>query len=1128
MPSSPETTSAAEPGRHHYRLAGTSVAALTSADVERHGTHLPPVDYRAMAAIQPHTLTLNFGTFTGAPTLGAQPFPPVTVEQQTQGVLLTCTCPAPAGALCEHEALVLLSIVQRKELRVFFDAGQRHTLLQAAARDYGLEHATDLDAYFELTYNRTQVQVLPRQAGLFPVTATTTQELVSQLLPEERGPLAAAGSRRIVVFGRHKYYGHLTVQLAEAVLTSAGKVKNPVTVLNPLDRLGTSGNLAELKFYSGLARFQHNYDEKRSVATLQALRAIVDNPEELPVFAHNPSVSDKLTGPALTPLTLRWVPTDLHLHVSEQQEFYEVTGRLLLHDQPVDLSTAPIRFDYFVAFNQALYLLEDLAVWRVIDFFQRRNNTLLIHQSKFREFQQQVLANLEDKLRVSYSFVRPAPPELRVSNGFDQAPEKLLYLSDHGAGGVEVLPVMRYGTREVPVLSKRQLLAHDELGRPFALNRDTAAEAGFTTALLRQYPAWQEQLHQGSFDAPRALFLDEEWVLTAFEDWQRAGITILGFNQLKGNTLNPYRARISVRVTGETNWFDTKLNVRFGQQKASLRQVQQAIRNRSHYVRLDDGTRGLLPREWVEKFAEYFAAGEVEEDRIRTPSINFRLIRELYDPAALDEAARTRLATYEAAVADFTGIAAVEPPVGLLATLREYQRQGLNWLNFLDTFSFGGCLADDMGLGKTLQVLAFLLHQRQHGPRRPASLVVVSTSLVFNWQAEVEKFAPELRVHVLRGSLRRAEAAQFDAHDIVLTTYNTLVSDIRELRAYAFNYVFLDEAQAIKNPESQRYKAARLLQARNRVVLTGTPLENNTLDIYGLLSFACPGLLGSLKHFKDLYAGPIDKFKDERRARELQQRISPFVLRRTKGQVARELPDKTEMVLYCEMGTEQRRVYDACKKEYHDLLLGIHEDAPQKESIHILQGLTKLRQICNSPALLPDEADYGRASSKLDVLLEEVRSKAPQHKILIFSQFVTMLDLIRAELQAHNIPFTYLTGQTKNRATTVARFQMDDSVRVFLISLKAGGTGLNLTEADYVYLVDPWWNPAVENQAIDRSHRLGQDKKVVAVRLICPDTIEEKIMKLQDAKRELAHELIHTDATLIKNLSRDELRELFR
>jgi SNF2 family DNA or RNA helicase len=581
-----------------------------------------------------------------------------------------------------------------------------------------------------------------------------------------------------------------------------------------------------------------------------------------------------------------------------------------------------------------------------------------------------------------------------------------------------------------------------------------------------------------------------------------------------------------VRVTGENNWFDTELRVRFGQQKASLLQVQQAIRKRSHYVRLDDGSRGILPREWVEKFARYFAAGTVVEDRIRTPSVSFLALEELYDPEALAADARTRLATYQAAVAGFSEVEAVAAPPGLLATLRDYQLQGLRWLHFLDTFGFGGCLADDMGLGKTLQVLAFILHQRQQG-RLAANLVVVPTSLVFNWQAEVQKFAPSLRVHVLHGADRRHQAAQLDDADIVLTTYNTVVSDIRQLKQYYFNYVFLDESQAIKNPDSQRYQAACLLQSRNRVVLTGTPVENNTFDLYGQLSFACPGLLGSRQHFQDQFASRIDKFNDQQQARALQRRVSPFVLRRTKAQVARELPAKTEMVLYCEMGPEQRRVYEACKKEYHDLLLGVHEDVPRKESTHLLQGLTKLRQICNSPALLPDQADYGQESAKLAALVEEIQAKAPQHKILIFSQFVSMLELIRQELQNQAIPYEYLTGQTRNRAAVVNRFQQDAGVRVFLISLKAGGTGLNLTQADYVYLVDPWWNPAVENQAIDRSHRIGQDKKVVAVRLISPDTIEEKIMKLQESKRELAQDLIRTDAALLKSLSPQEMLDLF-
>ncbi|MCB2408049.1 DEAD/DEAH box helicase [Hymenobacter lucidus] len=1126
MPDLLEMPLSAEPGPHHYLFPAATISTLTSTDVERHGPALPPPDHRALTAIQPQTLTLNFGTFTSSATLSSGlHFPTVAVEQQTQGVLLTCGCAAPAATLCEHQALVLLSILQRNELRVFFDPRQRHSLLRASAHDYGLEHVADLDAHFELTYNRPAVLVTPRAAGLYAVTQATTQELMRQLLPDRRPVVPPAGTQRLVVFSKHKYYGHLTVQLAEAALTAAGKVKNPVTVLNALDCLGESDEAEQLKFYTGLARFQQNYDDTRSVAAIRALRAVVRNPDGLPFFAHNPSVSEKLTGPSLTPLRLRAAPTDLRLHVSQKGEFYEVAGRLLLDDQPVELPTVTIRFEYFVAVRELLYLVEDLAVWRVIEFFRKRNNTLLIHQRKFVEFQRDVLANLEDKLHISYSHVRPATPRQLAGSSFDQVPEKRLYLTDAGPN-VELLPVMRYGTREVSVLSRRQLLATDELGRDFRLERDTEAEGRFLTALLRHYPAFAEQLQYEALSVPKTLFLNEDWFLAAFEDWQHEQISILGFNQLKDNKLNPHRANVTVRVTGEMNWFDTILGVRFGRQKASLQQVQQAVRRQSRYVRLDDGTRGILPQEWLEKFTEYFAAGDVGEDRIRTPSINFRLIRELYDPEMLDAQAQARLATYQAAVADFAGIEPVAVPAALQATLREYQQKGLSWLNFLDTYHFGGCLADDMGLGKTIQVLAFILLQKERG-QSAANLVVVPTSLVFNWQAEAAKFAPTLRIHVLHGALRRAEAAQFAACDIVLTTYNTMVSDIRQLREYAFNYVFLDEAQAIKNPDSQRYKAARLLQARNRVVLTGTPVENNTFDIYGQLSFACPGLLGSQQHFREYFATPIDKFKNEQRARELQRKISPFVLRRTKNQVARELPDKTEMVLYCEMGPEQRRVYEACKKEFRDRLMGEHEETPRRDSAHILKGLTMLRQICDSPALLAGEADYGRESAKLEALVEEISSKAPYHKILVFSQFVGMLNLVRQELQARAIPFAYLTGQTKDRAAAVADFQQNDAVRVFLISLKAGGTGLNLTEADYVYLVDPWWNPAVESQAIDRSHRLGQTRKVVAVRLICPGTVEEKIMQLQEAKQALAHELIRTDAALVKSLSREQLLDLF-
>ncbi|RYF65660.1 MAG: DEAD/DEAH box helicase, partial [Cytophagaceae bacterium] len=476
---------------------------------------------------------------------------------------------------------------------------------------------------------------------------------------------------------------------------------------------------------------------------------------------------------------------------------------------------------------------------------------------------------------------------------------------------------------------------------------------------------------------------------------------------------------------------------------------------------------------------------------------------------------------------DFQSIRPVAVPDGLQASLRDYQKEGLNWLNFLDEFELGGCLADDMGLGKTIQIIAFILLQRTKN-RPDTNLIVVPTSLLFNWQAEVDRFAPDLRILTFYGADRGLKKKSFDQYEIILTSYGTLLSEIRFLKEYSFNYIFLDESQAIKNPESQRYQAARLLQSRNRIVLTGTPIENHTFDLYGQLSFACPGLLGSYNHFKAHYSTPIDKFDDRQRARELQAKIKPFILRRTKAQVATELPDKTEMILHCEMGLEQRRVYDAYEQEFRNFLLTTKEGDIPRARLHVLQGLTKLRQICNSPILLNDEEFYGDSSAKIDMLLEQIENKSPNHKILVFSQFVSMLDLIRTELETRQISFEYLTGQTSNRAASVNRFQEDDTVRVFLISLKAGGTGLNLTQADYVYLVDPWWNPAVENQAIDRSYRIGQKKNVVAVRLICPNTIEEKILELQKAKRELADNLVKTDTATLKLLSKSDLLALLQ
>jgi SNF2 family DNA or RNA helicase len=540
-------------------------------------------------------------------------------------------------------------------------------------------------------------------------------------------------------------------------------------------------------------------------------------------------------------------------------------------------------------------------------------------------------------------------------------------------------------------------------------------------------------------------------------------------------------------------------------------------------VALDDGTLGLIPEEWIKKFNDYFKAGKLDGALIRTPKSRFLDILDLYETEVLSKEAWAEISYLKTKFEHFDTIENIEVPKELKATLRAYQKHGLDWLNFLDGFNFGACLADDMGLGKTIQIIAFLLTQKQKHPEQQ-SLIIVPTSLMFNWLDEFSRFAPSLKICSHYGNTKLNSKIEIKQFDVVLTTYGTLLSDLNFLKSIAFNYTILDESQAIKNPESQRYRAARMLVSRNKIVMTGTPIENNTYDLYGQLSFVCPGLLGSKNYFKDIYAEPIDKFKDSKRAEELRKKISPFILRRTKKQVIEELPSKTEMLIYCEMGLEQRAIYDTHEAELRDYLQ--HKTDEEISPMHVLTGLTKLRQICDSPSLLPDDEFPNEVSSKIEVLLEQLEAQISNHKVLIFSQFVGMLDLIKKALIERNIKFEYLTGQTKNRAEKVKNFQENQEVRIFLISLKAGGIGLNLTEADYVYLVDPWWNPAVENQAIDRVYRIGQKNKVIAVRLICPNTIEDKMLKLQSSKKDLAGKLVNTEADIFKAFNRKELLEV--
>ena len=1095
---------------------------LTQAFILANSAAMPDTGSGRFFAVHPDMIGLNVGSFSNPG--GGLVFPPVLVQYKEDKLLLACGCTTGGNKLCTHQAQVLYNIMERPDLRIFFDTALRHQQIKTVAQNYGLQNEPNPDEHFELSWNNKVVSITPRLKSLQPVNEAALHQLAADLLPTTNAPAltsATAGTTRVLVLSEHKYYKHLQAGLYEAATGAGGKIKNPLKLLDVQELAWQTNEVAAVKFYTGIAAFINNHNKAPEAADLQALRAMVHNPMGIAAFYHKPEVSENISPASLMPVQLGLLHTGLELQVYLKGDFYEISGQLLIGDKTYALHNLSLKYGYFILAEKTLHLVGNMDLLRVMTYFKNHNNIVVLHQSKFEEFRKTILARLEDSIRINYAWLVAASKEQLEENGFDAPPQQLVYLTDAGVH-VMISPVMRYGEVEVSVLSKRQLYARDQKDNAFIVDREEVAENNFTALLLKQHPDFAEQLHQQAFYLTKKQFLEEAWFLDVFEEWEGHQIKILGFNEIEKNKLNPNKGKVSVKVTSGLDWFNTDLEVRYGGQKASLRQLHKSLKNGSKYVTLDDGTLGMLPVEWIKKMAMYFEAGEMKEEKIRTPFINFISVQALYERGMLSDEVEQQIELYGSKLAGFENIETVPSPAGLHTELRHYQQQGLNWLNFLDEFGFGGCLADDMGLGKTIQVIAFMLLLRQkRGPQ--THLVVVPTSIIFNWQQELEKFAPSIKVLTIHGANRVKNNHTFKDYDVVLTSYGMLLSNIHFMKNFYFSYIFLDESQAIKNPDSQRYKACRLLQSKNKIVLTGTPIENNTFDLYGQLSFACPGLLGNQQYFKDIYSQPIDKFGDSKRSIELQQKVNPFILRRTKKQVATELPEKTEMIIYCEMGIEQRKVYDAYEKEFRNYLLHKPEEDLPRETMHVLQGLTKLRQICNSPALLKDDAFYGDAAAKIEVLVEQIESKHRHHKILVFSQFVGMLELIRKELAAKYIPFEWLTGQTKDRAAAVNNFQNNDDVRVFLISLKAGGTGLNLTEADYVYLVDPWWNPAVENQAIDRCYRIGQDKHVVAVRLICPDTIEEKIMKMQVNKKELVSDLIKTDVGILKRLDKADL-----
>jgi len=583
---------------------------------------------------------------------------------------------------------------------------------------------------------------------------------------------------------------------------------------------------------------------------------------------------------------------------------------------------------------------------------------------------------------------------------------------------------------------------------------------------------------------------------------------------------------LSVSVRSGVDWFDLEGGLDFDGQVAPLPALLAAAREGKDTVRLGDGSLGILPEKWLEEWGLLDALAKPEGDALRF-SRNQGWLLDALLAARPEVDVDARFEKLRHGLRSFEGIGPARAPRGFSGSLRPYQRDGLGWFAFLEELGFGGCLADDMGLGKTIQVLA-LLEGRRSKTREPrCSLVVAPKSLIFNWIAEAARFTPQLKVLDYTGPDRKQRLEELGDHHLALTTYGTLRRDILELKKHRFDYVILDEAQAIKNPQSQAAKAARLLEGDHRLALTGTPVENHLGDLWSLFEFLNPGMLGRAKVFADLSRG--NGAPDGGALAQLAAALRPFILRRTKEQVLPDLPEKTEQTIYCEMEREQKAEYRRLRDHYRTSLLArTHNGGFGRMKIQVLEALLRLRQAACHPGLI-DPARAELPAAKLGVLLERLEEvKESGHKALVFSQFTKLLAIVRRELDARGMAYEYLDGRTRKRKERVEHFQAAPAAECpfFLISLKAGGLGLNLTAADYIFLLDPWWNPAVERQAIDRAHRIGQTRKVLAYRLICRDTVEEKVVELQERKRDLADAIIRAEGGLLRDLTRDDLEQL--
>jgi len=811
----------------------------------------------------------------------------------------------------------------------------------------------------------------------------------------------------------------------------------------------------------------------------------------------------------------------------------------LLHRSIILLVNEPCR----ILYQNKLYFFDDISGSKLQPFFDKEY--ISIPRSVEEKYFGTFILNAVKNQEINYSGFDIIDTPVRK--------EAMLSVATDISGYPIFIPVFKYNEQIISADDDgKKVVAFEVVNGNYVFHRfdkDSDWETNFIS-ILRKLGLKGESNALSLADSKDgnqsdALYEAIAWLSKNSDGLEELGISVsqegLDQNYFTGNqTLN-------LQINQTNDWFDIFATVTFGTFSFPFVRLRKNIINQIREFKLPDGEIAILPLEWFAKYHDIFSFGKVGEQSIRLPNYHFTLIAEIADE--MDASIKDKIKALE-----YTSVESQEIPVELNAALRNYQYEGYSWMYHLFAKGLGGCLADDMGLGKTIQALTLLLRLKRSEQLYPvfqhknsvqlslfvseetvetqmqsATLIVLPVSLVHNWEKEIRKFAPSLKSYVYSGARRREKGSISDIianYDIILTTYGTVRNDVDELSQYEFFFLILDESQYIKNSESKTYKTITGIRSQHRIVLTGTPIENSLSDLWAQMNFLNRGLLGSKNYFKQEFLLPIERDKSTDASEKLQKLIHPFILRRTKEQVAKDLPSLTEETIVVEMTPEQSEFYETEKSAVRNVLLqNLQEEGIQKSTFFVLQALTRLRQIAIHPKLIDPESAFESGKFN-DIIAMLGILVAEKHKILVFSSFVKHLNLLADEFRKEHWNYSLLTGQTIDRKQVIEDFQDDPEKKIFLISLKAGGVGLNLTAADYIFITDPWWNPAAEMQAISRAHRIGQDKKVFVYRFISENSIEEKIQKLQDKKSKLANEFVNSNDPF-RDISKDEVLDLF-